>query len=49
MSLDLYESKTSPPCVAVRLVLKEIGVDINVKPIDVSKGENMTPEFLKVN
>ena len=49
MSLDLYEIKGSPPCLAVQLLSKEIGVDLNVKPIDFSKGEHLTPEFVKVS
>jgi len=49
MAVDLFAHPASPPCRAVLMVCKEIGVDINVKPINLSKGEHMTPEFLKVS
>jgi len=30
------------------LVAKALGIELNLKPTDLSKGENKTPEFLKV-
>ncbi|CAH0393338.1 unnamed protein product [Bemisia tabaci] len=47
MTVDIYHIGPSPPCRAVRLAAKLIGVDVNLKVIDITKGEQMTPEFLK--
>lgn len=49
MSIDLYYLSGSPPCGAVLLAAKIIGVDINIKNVDLAKGEHLTPEFLKVS
>ena len=45
----LYTTKLSPPGRAVQLVAKIIGLDIDVRFIDLGNGENMTEEFLKMN
>jgi len=49
MGVDLYGLTLSSPCRAVMLCRKNIGVDINFKPTNIMVGENMTPEFLKMN
>nr|QHU79987.1 glutathione S-transferase D7 [Bemisia tabaci] len=49
MTVDIYHIGPSPPCRAVRLAAKLIGIDVNLKVIDITKGEQMTPEFLKLN
>ena len=48
MTIDLYSLPASPPCRAVLMVAKELGIELNVKPLDLLKGEHMSPEFLKV-
>ena len=49
MSIDLYNLDASPPCRAVRMVAKEIGVELNLKDLDFTNGEHLKPEFLKVS
>ncbi|XP_026826572.1 uncharacterized protein LOC109611401 [Ooceraea biroi] len=49
MPIDLYHTAVSGPCRAVRLVAAAVGVDLNLKNIDLRAGEHMTPEFLKIN
>lgn len=49
MSLDLYYMLGSPPCHAVMMVAKAVGVDLNLKPVDLFGGEHKSPEFLKVS
>lgn len=39
----------SPPCRSVMMVAKSLGVQLNLKPIDIYKQEHLTPEFLKIN
>jgi len=49
MGIDLYAIQPSPPCRAVFLVAKAIGLDYNLKVLNLMKQEHMTPEFLKLN
>jgi len=50
MGIDLYAIQLSPPCRAVFLVAKAIGLDYNLKVLDmIEKHEHKTPEFLKLN
>nr|WCC58218.1 glutathione S-transferase [Pharsalia antennata] len=49
MTLDLYYAPGSSPCMAVRLAAKTIGLDLNLKPLDIFKGETLKPEFVKLN
>lgn len=49
MPIDLYYMPLSTPCRAVMLTAKAIGVDLNLKPIDVAAGEHMKPEFVALN
>lgn len=49
MAPTLYYNKISPPCRAVMLTAKAVGLKLEFKDIDVMKGETKTPEFLKIN
>jgi glutathione S-transferase len=49
MGIDLYGLPLSAPCRAVLLGAKHMGVDVNLIPCNIMAGENMTPEFLKMN
>jgi glutathione S-transferase len=48
MTIDLYYIPQSAPCRAVLLTANAVGVELNVKHLDLFKGEHMTPQFLKV-
>ena len=48
MTIDLYHLPGSGPCRTVRLAAAAIGVDLNLKTCDLMKGENLKPEYLKV-
>lgn len=48
MPIDLYQFTGSSPCRAVCLAAAAIGVDINLKDVNVLIGDHFTPEFLKV-
>jgi glutathione S-transferase len=48
MSLDLYYVPASAPCRAVMLAANAVGVQLNLKRVDLMKGEHLTPEFIKV-
>lgn len=49
MTLDLYYVPGSAPCRTVLLAAKALGVDLNLKYLDLMKGEHLTPEFIKVS
>lgn len=47
--VDLYYYNPSAPCRAVVMTAKVLGVELNLKTLDLMKGEQMSPEFLKIN
>nr|XP_022905046.1 uncharacterized protein LOC111417096 [Onthophagus taurus] len=49
MSLVLYTLDVSPPCRAVYMVAKEIGVDLKHKIINVVNKEQYNEEYIKIN
>jgi len=49
MPLDLYYMPASAPCRTVIAVAKELGVSLNLKPIDLMAGEQNKPEYLAIN
>lgn len=48
MTIVFYHCFASPPCAAVLLAAKSIGVELNIKVIDYDAGEHLKPDFLKV-
>ncbi|XP_048513434.1 uncharacterized protein LOC105687479 [Athalia rosae] len=49
MPLDLYYVPGSAPCRAVRTTAGALGVELNLKLLDLHNGEHLKPEFLKIN
>lgn len=49
MPIDLYYIPASAPCRAVRLTAAAVGVELNLKLLDLMAGEHLKPEFLKIN
>jgi glutathione S-transferase len=47
--LQLYYTSGSPPSRAVLQTIRVLGIDVEVKSVDLMKGENLLPEFLKLN
>ena len=47
--MKLYDSNIAPNPKKVRVYLKEKGLEVPIVPLDIVKGENRTPEFLKKN
>ncbi len=48
MTIELYTWST-PNGRKVSIMLEELGLDYNVHPIDIGKGEQHAPEFLKIS
>lgn len=48
MTIDLYYLPGSAPCTSVRALAQILGIDLNLKVINLSAGEHLTPEYLKV-
>jgi len=49
MTIDLYLMPASGPCRGALMVAKELDIPVNLKNVDLMKGEHLTPEFLKMN
>lgn len=47
--MDFYTNPLSPNCRKVDAVAKQIGVSLDHKQIDLSKGDNKTPDYLAIN
>ena len=47
--IKLYDSQTSPNCHRVKVVLEEKQIPYELVPIDLKKGEQKRPDFLKLN
>ncbi|XP_023297286.1 glutathione S-transferase 1 [Lucilia cuprina] len=45
----LYYTPRSPPCRAVLLTAAALGVDLDLRPMNLKEGDHLTPEFLKLN
>ncbi|XP_046631832.1 glutathione S-transferase 1-like [Daphnia pulicaria] len=49
MPIDLYYLEASAPCRSVMMTAKMVGVELNLKKTDVMAGDNMKPEYIKMN
>ncbi|KDR11944.1 Glutathione S-transferase D7 [Zootermopsis nevadensis] len=49
MPMDLYYLAPSPPCRMVLLLAKRIGIEFNLKTVNIIAGEQFKPEFIKLN
>lgn len=45
----LYHHPVSPPSRAALLAIRNLGIDCEVKVIDIYKGEQFSPDYLKLN
>ena len=49
LPITLYHNCCSPPSRMALLAVRNLGLDIEVKNVDIYKGEQNTPDFLKLN
>ena len=49
MPINYYYYWLSPPSKFVLMVIKHLNLHVNLKVIDLGKGEQKNPEYLKVN
>lgn len=49
MAPILYSMVASPPANAVRMLADIIGLDLEVKNLDITVAEHKSPEYLKVS
>lgn len=47
--IKYYFTLSSPPCRAVLLLIRYLKIDVDLKPINLQKGEQHDPEYLKIN
>lgn len=48
MPIDFYYTPASAPCRSILLAAEALGIELNLKTINLMAGEQLTPEFLKV-
>lgn len=48
MTITLYCTKVSVPSYAVKLTAAALGLELDVIDIDLTKGEQLKPEFIRV-
>ncbi|KAK8752995.1 hypothetical protein OTU49_001898, partial [Cherax quadricarinatus] len=49
ITMDFYYMPISAPCRSGMLTAKAVGVELNLKHLDLFSGEHMKPEFLAIN
>ncbi|CAG0916783.1 unnamed protein product [Notodromas monacha] len=49
MGITLYYLPHSPPCRAVHLLAKELGLEIEIKTVNLLENEHLNPEFIAVS
>ncbi|CAB3251319.1 unnamed protein product [Arctia plantaginis] len=49
MTIDLYYVPGSAPCRTVLLAAKALNLNLNLKLVDLQRGEHLKPEYLKLN
>ena len=49
MAIKLYDFGPSPNCQRVKIALHEKGLTYETVPVDIRKGQQKTPDFLKLN
>ena len=49
MVLDYYYIIRSAPCRGPMMVAKALGIELNLKVVDLQKGEQLKPEFVALN
>ena len=47
--IDFYGMEMSPPCAAAMTVMKLAGIEYKYHVIDLVKGDQLKPEFIKIN
>ena len=47
--MKLYSSPGSPNALRTRAVIAELGLPVEIVNVDIAKGENRTPDYLKLN
>ena len=47
--MDFYYMSLSAPCRGPMLTAKALGLDLNLKKLDLFAGEQMKPEFIAIN
>lgn len=49
MTIDFYYLPASPPCRAILMTAKAVGVELNLIRVELQKGEHLTEEFKAIN
>lgn len=49
MTIDLYYMPMSAPCRAIQMTAAAVGVQLNLKVLNLLSGEQLSPEFIAIN
>lgn len=49
MTIDLYYTPRSAPCRAVQMLAKTLGIELNLIEVNLVKGEQLKPDYVKVS
>lgn len=49
MPIDFYYTEGSAPCRSVWMTAKMVGVELNLKEVNLQTGEHLKPEFVAIN
>ena len=49
MTIDFYYLPVGATCRSILMTARTLGIELNLKPTNIRAGENLTPEYLKVN
>ncbi|XP_055679031.1 glutathione S-transferase 1-like [Lutzomyia longipalpis] len=49
MTIDFYYTDISAPCRSILLLGKALGIEFNLKEMDLMAGDHLKPEFVKIN
>lgn len=47
-SMNLFYLPPSPPCRAVLLLVRMLGIEVNLKSMNIMEGEHLKKDFLEV-
>ena len=48
-NVTFFTTKFSPPCRFVRMVIRHLNLECDIKEVDFPGGEHKSPEFLAIN
>lgn len=48
MPIELYQFDPSPPCRMVKLLAEQLDIELDIKDVDLMKGEHLAADYIQV-